>query len=54
MDIIRLFFDYFGISLLTENATVVDFINMFIPAFFGAFFVCFALRSLVLMFCDRR
>lgn len=46
MQIFNDFYDFFGLELISESATLVDLINNFIQIGLGLFIVCFFIKSL--------
>lgn len=46
MEIYQMFYDFFGIELLTETATIVDFMNVFMKIGLAVFILCFFIKAL--------
>lgn len=55
MEIFNYLISFFGIDMLTEDATLIDAANVGFKVFVSVFLVCFILRSLFLLlkFGDR-
>lgn len=46
MEIFNSFFDFFGLDLLTESATLVDLINNLVQIGLAMFILCFFIKAL--------
>lgn len=46
MEIFTSFYDFFGLDLLTESATLVDLVNNLVQVGLGLFITCFFIKAL--------
>lgn len=47
MEIFTEFYDFFGLDLLTESATLIDLVNNLVQIGLGLFITCFFIKALL-------